>query len=545
MLKAVTGVLVIVLLLGSPVLAESWQELYDQALEDLKSAHWEQAITKLREAVRQQPQSGRTITGKQGEPIGYFPYYLLGKAYFHLGKYSQAAAFFEREAGRAGLPDRVAREIAVYRQQIRELLGRGAPEFNRALKEAEEARLRNAFGEAAAKLERARELDAGEFQRRGLESLLANLRRAEKEQVEENRFRRLLTQAEEKEERGALQDALLLLQEADRVIAGRVEVDHIRQRIKERRENYARLKQAAMADEAEGRLALAVDKLQQAAEADPERFFAEGLSKKLTEVAAAITRQAQIEQLLVSAARAFSEKDYLRAIADYEKVLAKDPTHRVAGEQKRRAESLQLLEQAEGLIEDNAFEDALAAFNLSYDLDPENGALIYEKMRPHLQALSRQPIEVRDEWLQLMNDADTERFSREDPRVPQPPRPSRPRQSPAAAVTKPKPNNSQNEKAQQEAVFAAIQGPPEQAVRLLEKLRAAGGKSSAELEGWTGVAYARLSLLTSDPEQREKLQAKASQHFKLALRMDPDLELNPRLVAPHIQKLFSEVRQKE
>lgn len=531
-------ILLVLLLLVSAAFAQNWQQLYDQALRDLEAARWEDAISKLREAVKQQPVSGRPVPGGQGQTLRYFPYYLLGKAHFHLGRYPEANDFFARESGQAGVPEKLVQDIESYQRQIQAVLERKQQEFNGAVEQARAARLKGAFGEAAGELERARQIDPAEFKAKGLEQTLSSVRQSEKKQAEENRFRLLVNQAAEKERQNSLAEAASILDEADRLSPGRVEVKEVRARIKKREESYTSLKAAAENDEKERRLAAAVDKLRLAAEAHPERFISDGLSGKLAQLAASISRQAEIQQELIDAGQALREGSYRQAVDRYEKVLEKDPGNPVAVEQKRRAQALYLIEQGQELIQDRAFEDALAAFSLSYDLDQDNGERIYERMKPQVQSLRRQDAELRREWLELMSEADPGRFKRENPRVSATGSRQRPR--PRPTVTKPNPPAGQSEDAEQKAVLAAIQGPPEEAVRLLEKLKSTRGQTNAELESWTGVAYARQSLLTADPAQKQRLRAKASEHFKLARRMDPDHELNPSLVAPHIQQIFRE-----
>jgi len=537
--------LTILLLVVSPVFAQTWQQLYDQALRDLEAGRWEDAITRLEGAVKQQPASGQSITGGQGQVLRYYPYYLLGKAHFHLGRYPEAEHFFARESRQPNLPARLAQEISGYQQQMQPALAKIQADFNRALEQGQAARAKGALAEAAAQLERARQLNSIEFKARGMDLLLASVRQSEKKRADENRFRLLIQQAEEKEKQDAFQEAFTLLDQAAGVIPGQPEVDRIRTRLAERERTYNRLKEEAANDEREGRLAEAVNKLTQASELAPQLFVRDRLPERLTQIAASISRQAEIQQLLLAAARAFQQGDYAMAITAYDSVLQKDPANSVAVEQRERAESRQLISQAENLIRDRAFEDALAAFSLAFDLDNENGVVIYDRMRPHVQAIRRQN-ELRGEWLELMREADPDRFKKENPGASATAQSQPRRQSPAAAKPLEKPRvDAEIEESQQKAVSAAIQGPPEEAVRLLERVKATRGKSDAELESWTGVAYARLSLLTSDPEERKRLQVKASEHFKLALRMDPQHELNPRLVAPQIQRIFSEAHQQE
>ncbi|MFB3905691.1 MAG: hypothetical protein ACE15E_19770 [Acidobacteriota bacterium] len=94
---------------------ERWDKLYDQAKKDIDHQLWESAIKKLEQALAQKPDFGSSVTSQKGTA---FPYFLMGKAYYHLGRYDEAARFFDREAGR-DLPDRIATEIRVYQTYLR------------------------------------------------------------------------------------------------------------------------------------------------------------------------------------------------------------------------------------------------------------------------------------------------------------------------------------------------------------------------------------------------------------------------------------------
>jgi hypothetical protein len=142
-----------------------------------------------------------------------------------------------------------------------------------------------------------------------------------------------------------------------------------------------------------------------------------------------------------------------------------------------------------------------------------------------------------------MRDADPERFRRERTEQAAQTRPNPVPRPPSQPPAPPATTDGQEE-AQRKAIAAALQGTPQEAIRMLEDLRATRA-GDAELEGWTGVAYARFSLLTPDPEQRMRFRLIAKEHFRLALKLDPQHRLNPRLVAPQIQEIFSEARQAE
>jgi len=290
-----------IVLLASPgsALGERWYKLYDQAKDDIDHQRWESAIRKLRQAVAQRADSGASVRGEGTKRMAYFPYFLMGKAYYHLGRYDEAAKFFRQEA-HGNVPGRIATEIAVYGnylQAIDEDRKRLA-EFTQIVERAQAFRTRGEFREAAETLRRARLHHPAEFERRNLSRNIEEVLNLDRSRVEEKarrdretKFMALVQDASQREKQGRLRDAGQLLLEADSLIPGRSEVATLRKRVKDREERYAQLKQSALTDQIEGKLPQALQALKQAGEADPERYNAD----KLAGLAASIGRQVEIE----------------------------------------------------------------------------------------------------------------------------------------------------------------------------------------------------------------------------------------------------------
>ncbi len=87
---------------------QSWDRLYVRAMADLEAGRWEAAVAKLQESIRQHPRSGDSMRVDVTTTVGYFPYFLLGKAYYHLGKRDEALKSFAQEDP-ARLPPRMVR----------------------------------------------------------------------------------------------------------------------------------------------------------------------------------------------------------------------------------------------------------------------------------------------------------------------------------------------------------------------------------------------------------------------------------------------------
>jgi len=296
--------------------AEPWYRLYDQAKDDIDHQRWESAVDKLEQAVAQKADSGASVRSEGTKKIAYFPYFLMGKALYHLGRYDVAAKFFSQET-QVGLPNRIATEIGVYQTYLRAIEAERArlAQFNALVGRAQTLRARGAFTEAVEVLRRARECHPAEFERLDLGRTVEQLQNAERARV------------------------------------------------------------------------------QKKARRDREAAFL------------ALTRP-------------------------------------VARNQR--------------------------------------GAV------------------------QVVSVPDFETVRR--------------------------------------AVLAAYEGPPEQAIKMLEEVQRTSGTRNVELESSMGIAYARLGFLTVNPAESERFREKATQHFRLALALDPGHKLNARLVAPQIMDLFAASR---
>jgi len=289
----------VLLLSPGSVLGERWYKLYDQAKDDIDRQRWELAIQRLQQAVGQNPDSGASVRGEGTKRMDYFPYFLMGKAYYHLGRYDLAQKLFGQEE-QSNPSGRIATEIAVYRTYLRAIDEdrKRLAEFNQVVERAETFRARGEFLDAADTLRRARLSHPAEFERRSLARVVEELLNRERNRVEEQArrereatFTALVQDASQREKQGRLRAARLLLQEADRLISNRSELVALKKRIKDREDRYAELKEAASKDQMEGKLPQALLALKQAGEADPDRYS----SDKLAGLAASITRQVEIE----------------------------------------------------------------------------------------------------------------------------------------------------------------------------------------------------------------------------------------------------------
>lgn len=521
--------------LSRPVIGEErWDALYNQAVRELEAGQYEAAITKLQAAISQNPKSGSALRADATKTVRYFPYFLLGKAYFHVHKYDEASRYFAQES-RSNLPDKLFAAITYYQEEIRSIEERKRrDDFDRALATSEAARSKGAFGQAAEELEKARQTDPAEFEKRDLGKLLASVRASEKQRaVEAERqrteaaFQELIRQASDKEKQGTFSETTALLEKAEQLIPGRNEVKALTNRIREREDKYASAKQAASTAEQQGRVGEAITALKQAEQANPEKYKAE----KLSEWAGSLAREATIQEHLKAGSQALELGQFAQAVENYDLVLQVDPESITAKTGKSRAQFLQLLARGDELAIDGAFPDALQAFELARSQNAGQGSEVYDRMQLHLPVIQAGRSAIRSDWLEVMRNSDPERFTRERPGRAAPRRPLNMR------TERPAPSRQEDVR---RGVLAALNEEPQEAVRMLEKARATQRGGNAELESWTGVAYARLSFLSADPKRKEEFRARATEHFRRARDLDPRYQLNSRLVPPRILKLFAD-----
>ncbi|RPI27966.1 MAG: hypothetical protein EHM61_06675 [Acidobacteria bacterium] len=409
--------------------AERWYRLYDQAQEDMAEQRWQAAIVKLKQAIAQNPSPGPSVRGEGTRTMGYFPYFLLGKAHYYLGRYDDAARFFKREEQSRPV-GRVATEISLYQSYLRAIQEsrQRIAEFDRIVERALAAKAKGSFREAAENLRRARDFHPNEFEHRDLGKVLAVVLDSEMKRNEakatrerEERFLALIGNAATNEAGGRLAEAARLLTQADRLISRRPEVLAFQRRLQEREDRYARLRHEALEHQRSGHAPEALGALRLANKLNPERFR----SDHLPELAASLVKEIEIDRDIRARAKAAADGN--------------------AGRPGRAT---------------------------------DRGRRI--------------PVGAR------ADSADLRR-----------------------------------------AILAAYQARPEDAVKLLEQMRATRKTRTVDLEISTGIAYARQSFLTVDPAESEKLRDKAMLNFRLALALDPRYQLNSRLVAPQIMELFA------
>lgn len=85
----------LVLSLQSPLLADEWDESYEQGKASLERGEWQQAIKSLYTALEIRPEPDRQATTSSLKLIEYLPHFCLGQAYFYSGDYQKALESFQ------------------------------------------------------------------------------------------------------------------------------------------------------------------------------------------------------------------------------------------------------------------------------------------------------------------------------------------------------------------------------------------------------------------------------------------------------------------
>lgn len=100
MKKRILFLLIVILLFFLPqkhLFSMEWYEAYEKARSEISKGQYAKAISLLSEAVREKPNSSSRVRTTGVYYISYYPYYLLGLCYFHLGDYENARRYFDEE----------------------------------------------------------------------------------------------------------------------------------------------------------------------------------------------------------------------------------------------------------------------------------------------------------------------------------------------------------------------------------------------------------------------------------------------------------------
>src|SRR5688500_17985674 len=95
--RRVVATLVLGLSLGAALIAQQrWYDLYDEAIRHVQQQQWQEAETKLLQARKTGPASGRNVLRYGMLREAFFPEYYLGVVYLETNRPKQALEQFEQ-----------------------------------------------------------------------------------------------------------------------------------------------------------------------------------------------------------------------------------------------------------------------------------------------------------------------------------------------------------------------------------------------------------------------------------------------------------------
>ena len=131
-----------------------WFELYDSALNDMRSKNWSLAEEKLKAAMAQQPNQGKKVRAYGARFMKYIPEYQLAVIHYNTGNYQQALEELlrVRNKGLVSEGDDEYADLSRMQQQIITKLTPQAPnldeKFADLMRDAEQALQQNNFDKA-------------------------------------------------------------------------------------------------------------------------------------------------------------------------------------------------------------------------------------------------------------------------------------------------------------------------------------------------------------------------------------------------------------
>jgi tetratricopeptide (TPR) repeat protein len=357
----------LLILAPSPLLADLWYEHYTAAREALEAERWSEAIEQINSALEKKGDSGARARTYGMKFITYFPYLMLGIAYYNLDQLDAALQAFETEEqlGAIAASETDLQKLRDYREATLRKQRRRREEESRRIAAivadglAEAARLEGAgqLDEAVQAVSKALAVspDDGEAS-----ATLARLREklTERQEQEErqrridalvDRGRDLLTQGDLAQGSSLLRQALALGDDTD----ARKLLEQAQERLRtelrvesdERATSIARGLGEAGELQAAGRIDAALERLQTVLALEPGNRDALALQERLLEA------RAQADQ---------AERD------------------------RQRRETIDgLLADAEAALSDNRFEDALTSANRALALEAGNPAALDQLARAY------------------------------------------------------------------------------------------------------------------------------------------------------------------
>jgi tetratricopeptide (TPR) repeat protein len=347
------SILLIVLAVAAPALADPWYEHYDRAEKALADGDWDTAVTELLAAIERKGESSVMVRtyGMNARP--YFPYLKLGIAHYHKQQYEAALQAFETEEqlGTITGSESDLLELQRYREMAGQALDDAAAAAARAVEEIVASSLQQARShELSGRLDQAIAAIS-----HGLEAapehteLVAMMERLQLARAEQEEQRQVALRAQSMTEHGREMLARKSFSEAARLFrqAQRLRFDPEVKRlldqanagiIAENAERDAEQRQALIAGsisrarslEVAGSLDEAITELQPVLAIDPENREARRLYDSLLGSRQQALQQETVQQALAQAEAVLATGNFKGALVAAYRVLALDAGNQAA-----------------------------------------------------------------------------------------------------------------------------------------------------------------------------------------------------------------------
>jgi tetratricopeptide (TPR) repeat protein len=347
------SLLLILLAVVTPALADYWYEHYDRAGKALADGDWDTAVKELLAAIERKGESGVMVRMYGMNAIPYFPYLKLGIAYYHKQQYEAALLAFETEEQLGAITGSESdlTELQRYRDLARQAIEEASAAAQKAVEEMVATCLRQARShELGGRLDEAiavisRGLEAAPEQTE-LVTMMERLQLARAEHEEQGRLllraRQMSEQGREMLARQRFSEAARLFRQAQRlrfdpeikrlldqanagIIAENAERD-----AEQRRALIAGSISRARSHEAAGALDEAITQLQPVLAIDPENSEAVRLYDRLVASRQQLLQLETVQQALDEAEAELAAGNLTGTLVAAYRVLALDAGNQAA-----------------------------------------------------------------------------------------------------------------------------------------------------------------------------------------------------------------------
>jgi tetratricopeptide (TPR) repeat protein len=539
--RAIQTTIVALTLLGVVASAQNnraWSDPYQDAVRLIQGGFYDKAVPLLEAAVKANPKAELNRLVEGVFRIDYLPYYWLGIAYFELHQTEKAQENFQKARNPAPRDKTQLARLNDYQAKLQTALAApkapaGNPAFGPALQRAESALEARRFADALAAFDAARNVDGAEYNRRNVQARRDEAARAFALQLDEE-GRRALGES--------LSGARAKFQQAEQTYGGLKDTADGLAEVKRRDDQYQQAKAGAERDISGGNFKAARDKLNLARLADREQFMSDNLPAQLNTVnsrlnapqAASPPAPAAALPATAAAAPASSAAPAVATPGAASPAPTAVSPPLASGDESRR-----LFENGRLLASQFKYAEAEAGYASALQRDPNNlqARDALDKSRS-FAGLARDARSSRDaavvrKKLEEARALDPARFDHEQLNALLSSLPAVQGEDPLKPPLR-------------SALMALLRGDAQASISILQPVsgnQAGSASSGAALHAYLGVAYATRALSSTQPDEQTRLNNDAREQFRLALSLQSDYQLSPRVVSPRIVAMFEQARR--